>query len=277
LSLKAEEFSMKNENPAAKFFQYFKDQDVPIFIKVEGGFLGPQFYTLLKSMHFSELTFEEYEKKKNQSQLMRTLVVEEASHRARQQINRNLVDDRFGPESITTMATHKVYRYKDQAVIVYSYLVREWHMGCFSDFGSAENVFETKMIFNRYLSWAFSNIGIVGFWGTPVDEGMVITRPLDSKGEAIFVDLKKMQMFTIDGIKKMKAGFKIIRLDSTLIDRNVSMKREELLSFLHSHTVFLDPEGTSVPIRQVIQELSAWGQGILHPAKSFKPRFNTSA
>ncbi|MFZ4713926.1 MAG: hypothetical protein ACOYL6_09455 [Bacteriovoracaceae bacterium] len=268
---------MKSENQIPKFYQYYKDQDIPVYLKVENTFLGVSFFNLLKSLHFGELTLEEYEKKKNQNKLSRTLIIEEASHRASQQINRTLVDDRYGPESVTTMSTHKVYRYKNQAVIIYSFLVREWHMGCYAEFASEQNIFEAKMVINRYLSWSLSMMGIAGFWGTPIGEGAVITRPIDSKGEALFFDLKNMQMFTIDGIKKIKPGFRIIRLDSTLVDRNVIMRREELVGFLSSHTVYIDPSGSSVPIRQVVQELSALAQGILHPTKSFKPRFNTAA
>ncbi len=277
---KSDKWDMKTDNILPKFFQYYKELDLPVMIKVEAAFLNPNAYNLLKELHFTELTLEEFNQKKGQNsrrEPFRILVIEEASVKVSIQINRNTVDDRFGPESVTTMVTHKVYRYKDQALLVYSQLFREWHMGCYEDFASEENIFEAKMILNRFLGWALSSLGLVGFWGTPVAEGAVITRPVDAKGEAIFFDMKNRQMLTIDGVKKIKAGSQIIRLDSTLVNRNVVMKREELVGFLNSHTVYLDPSGTTVPVRQMIQELSSMFQGIYHPANNFKPRVYDAA
>jgi hypothetical protein len=255
-----------------KFFQFHKELNLPVYIKIENVFLETAFFDLLTAMKFNEINADEFHKSSNSNLKSRVLSVEEAGFKVGAQLNRHLTDDRYGPETVTFVENHRLYRYKSQALVVYSFRSKEWHLGCFSNFGEKKNRFEAAMVLNRFLSWSLSNLGIVGFWGTPVEEGVVITRPMDSKGEAIFFDLKSMNLLTIDGVKKIKPGFKIIRLDSTLQNRNIQMRREELIGFLNTHSTFFDPEGLTVPVRQVIQELSLIATGILHPEKNFKPR-----
>ena len=101
-------------------------------------------------------------------------------------------------------------------------------------------------------------------------------KPIESKGEAVFIDVKALQMLSIDGVKKLRPHFKILRLDSTLHGRNIKMSTEELLSFLSSHCTYLDSSGLSVPVRQVIQTLSKMTEGLVHPEESFRPRTDLS-
>jgi hypothetical protein len=117
---------------------------------------------------------------------------------------------------------------------------------------------------------------LVGFWGVSVDDGMVAQRPIDSRGEVVFIDVVGLRMISFEGVKKLRPHFKILRLDPTLKGRNIKMTSEELLSFLSAHCSYMDTSGLSVPVRQMIQALSKMTEGLLHPQESFRPRTDLS-
>jgi hypothetical protein len=132
------------------------------------------------------------------------------------------------------------------------------------------------MIINRFLTWALVPHKIVGLWGVTVDDGMVAQRPIDSKGDAVFIDVVGLRMISLDGVKKLRPHFKILRLDPTLKGRNIKMSNEELISFLSAYCSYLDSSGLSVPVRQMIQTLSKMTEGLIHPEESFRPRMDLS-
>jgi hypothetical protein len=97
----------------------------------------------------------------------------------------------------------------------------------------------------------------------------VAQRPADSKGEVVFFDILSLRMITLDGIKKIRPHFKILRLDPSLKGKNIRMTNEELLSFLSAHCSYLDSSGLSVPVRQMIQAVGKMAEGLLHPQERF--------
>ena len=119
-------------------------------------------------------------------------------------------------------------------------------------------------------------MGIVGFWGVPVDEGVVVMKQHESRGESVYIDIKRQNVITVDGVKKIKGRFKVLRLDPTLKGRNVAMTAEEFLSFLSFHCNYFDYVGPSLPIRQMITSLPSYAVGLVHPRESFKPRTDLS-
>lgn len=208
--------------------------------------------------------------------LARILHIKEASPIVAKQIQSTMESDRYGAESIIPKDGYRVYRYKETSLMIYSFSAKEWQLGCYKDFGSNQFQFESRMVINRFLSWALVPHGIIGLWGVTVDDGMVAQRPVDSKGEVVFIDVVGLRMIAVDGIKKLRPHFKILRLDPTLKGRNVKMTSEQLLSFLSAYCSYLDSSGLSVPARQIIQALSKMTEGLLHPEESFRPRTDLS-
>ena len=105
---------------------------------------------------------------------------------------------------------------------------------------------------------------------------MVVQRYSESKGEAVFIDVKNERVITQDGVKKLTTRYKMLRLDPTLKNRNIKMTSEELLSFLTSHCTYFDTNGLTVPVRQMIQVVTRSTEGLYHPEESFKPRTDLS-
>lgn len=265
------------------YFQYQKEMNLPVFVAVDQASMDPTLADFLNSMKFVKLSekeeasaLESIKKEKH----ARVLSLTEASPVVARQIESTMESDRYGLESITPKAGYQVYRYKNVGLMVYSFQAKVWELGCFADFGSMKGTVESKMaarmILNRFLSWALVPFGILGLWGVTVDGGVVLQRARETKGEAVFVDVVGLRVLSLDGVKKMGARFKILRLDSTLRGRNVKMSSEELLSFLSAHASYFDMAGLSVPVRQMIQSLAKMSEGLLHPEESFRPRTDLS-
>lgn len=261
------------------YFQFHKELNLPIYVAVDLTAFDPSFAEFLSRVKFSKLVDKEevaaleQVKKNNKAKILH---ISEATPVVAKQIQNTMESDRYGLESIIPKEGYRVYRYKDMGLLVYSFAAKEWQLGCYKDFGSSANSISSRMIVNRFLSWALVAHGIIGLWGVVVEDGMVAQRPIDSKGEAVFIDVVGLRMISLDGIKKLRPHFKILRLDPTLKGRNIKMSNEELLSFLSAHCSYLDSSGLSIPVRQMVHTLSKLTEGLVHPQESFRPRTDLS-
>lgn len=267
------------EDQNIMYFQYHTEEDYPIYLGLVGsgddGF-ADSFSSLITQMNFREMSGNEIdlaklELAKNPS--ARMLKIKPASYKVERQIESAAHSDRFGLESILPKEGYKVYRYKGHALLVYSYAAEVWECGVTESFGeNEEGIFAARTVLNRFLSWALAPLGVIGFWGVPVKEGLVVLKAKESQGEAVFLDFNKRKVLSMDGVKSIPSRLKILRLDNKLKNKNIKMTTEELMSFLSVHTSFFDPEGHSLPIRQLLQAASRRGEGLIHPRESFQNR-----
>jgi hypothetical protein len=270
---------MATETEETYYFQYHRDEDYPIYLKLEGfgeRDFADSFIKLVEQMNFREVEGAEAElaeKELSRNSLARMLKFKQASFKVVRQIESAAHSDRFGLESILPKEGYKVYRYKNQALLVYSYAAEVWECGVTENFAeNEEGIIAARTVLNRFLSWSMAPLGVIGFWGVPVKEGLVVMKPKDSQAEVVFLDLNKRKVLSMDGAKPIPSRFKIMRLDNKLKNRNIKMSSEELMSFLSVHTCYLDPEGLSRPIRQLLQAVSRRAEGLIHPRESFQPR-----
>ena len=257
-----------------KYFQYQKGHKLPIFVKFDSTSFGNDLVTVLTALRFNESSETEFNDASKQSPHARILDIQEASPAVARQIAYVAGSDRYGAESIVPKEGYRVYRHKNVALIIYAFSAKEWTMGCESHFGSDEK--DCRVVLNRYLTWALAPLGVVGFWGVPVEEGIVVMNQRDSVGEAVFIDVRGRRTFSIDGSSRMKARFRVIRLDGTLHNKNLKMNSSEMMAFLAASTSYIDSQGLSVGVRQMIQSLSRDVEGLVHPRDSFKPRTDLS-
>ncbi|MEI8346569.1 MAG: hypothetical protein WCG27_03825 [Pseudomonadota bacterium] len=261
------------------YYQFFKSLNIPVYLQCEKAMATQEWSTFLKQHQFEELNKDELKKmlpSLNKTRHARVLKIVEATPTVAQQIDMIQEQDRYGEESITPRDMFKVYRYKGHGLIMYSALAREWNCGLVLDGKFEDKKLVLRSILNRYLSWALAPLGMVGFWGVPVDQGVVVLKQAESFGEAFFVDLANHRVLTVDGMGKIKSHFKMMRLDPMLKGRNIRMSNEELLSYLTIHCVYFDYPNLSVPIRQLIQEIAKTAEGLVHPRENFKPRTDLS-
>lgn len=270
---------MEGENITWNYFQYQESLQLPVFIRFNPEQFEDELEPFLINMGFFKISEEAGKKAQAELNFIsggKMLTITEASMAVARQIESTVESDRYGGESVTPKPGYRVYRYKGAALLIYSLAASEWSLGVYSDFGSAERELDSRIVIGRFLGWALAPLGILGIWGTPVDEGIVAMRANKAGGEFIHIDIKSRQMITLEGIKKMKPLFTIMRLDSSLRGRNVRMKSEEYLSFILHHSTFFDYSGPTVAVRQMAQMLVKTTEGILHPEESFRPRTNLS-
>ncbi len=270
---------MEDGEQKITYFQYFKEIGLPIFVKANLSDFPNHLLPFLLEQKFSELSdseVESLEKNNGPSFKGRILTFCLASQTVSKHIERVSVTDKYGLESLVPKGGYKVYRYLGMGMMVYSLGAREWELGCYEDFGERENLIAYKSILNRFLSWSLANLGIVGFWGVPVDEGMVVLSQAQSLGEVVFVDVPNHKLLTVDGVRHFKNKFSILRLSRTLKKKNIEMRNEELLSFLFQYCSYFDYQGPPLITRQTIQALSKKAIGLIHPSENFKPRTDLS-
>lgn len=264
-----------SENENFVCFQYNKKLGFPIYIRFNAQHFDPDISGFLRSMRFEELGDKEYkeifskiEKVKN----ARVLTISEASVMVARQIGGLTDSDKYGPESLIQKNGYSVYRYSNVCMMVFSLAALEWRMGCFSDFGHIQEEQACRIVINRFLSWSLASHGVVGFWGTPVDDGVVVQRAFETKGEAIFFNVLQNKIYSIDGEKRMKHSFSFIKLDAILKDRSIQLKFEDTLSFLTINSTYFGAQGVPSFVRQMIQTLAKNYAGRIFPKENFKPR-----
>jgi hypothetical protein len=264
------------------YYQYQKELNLPIYIGLDPQSFESGLGDFLVSMKFVKLNDKEEGEALQiimKNNAARCLNMSEAGPVVSRQIQSTMESDRYGMESVIPKSGYQVYRYKNVGFMVYSFGVKEWEFGCYRDFGSnkeAGQKLAARTVIHRFLSWALVHHGILGLWGVTVDEGMVLQRTTESKGEAVFIDVVGNRILSLDGVKKLGPRFKVLRLDPTLKGRNIRMTNEELLSFMSAHCSYLDYTGLSVPVRQMIQTLARMTEGLIHPEESFRPRTDLS-
>ena len=257
------------------YFQYFKGLGLPVYLRLNTVNFHAEFIELLKTLKFHELSSEESEKMLSEfdnEKYGKILTIKEASPGVVRQIGLYSESDKFGSESIHPKDSYNVYRYRGVGLMVYGHSFKEWEMGCSEDIGTDGYQLATKMILMRFLSWSLAPLGIVGFWGVPVDEGMVVQKPNESGAEVVFIDVFKRWLYTQDGQKKMKNSFKLLKLDNSLKDRSIKMSPEQFISFLSAHCSYFSYNGMTIPTRQMIQSVCRTYEGLIYPTESFQPR-----
>lgn len=269
---------MKGENSTIKWFQFSSSLELPIFITCDLEQF-PYVLSFLNSHQWNELSDQESKEasilaKKNLNS--RILSIQEASGTVSRQIDSTMESDRFGLESVIPKDGYGVYRYRKHGLMVYSFASSEWQLGTFNNFGADEALMASRSIIARYLSWALASFGIVGFWGCPVEHGVVIMKQTDSQGESIWIDIMSKKIITIDGMDRISGRFNIIRLTSDFHGKNMKMSREELMGLLSNRCTYFDYAGLSVPVRQAIRSISGSIDGVLQLQKNFRPRTDLS-
>ena len=98
-----------------------------------------------------------------------------------------------------------------------------------------------------------------------------------SLGEAIFFDMNQAKVMTADGVKEIGPSFSILRLSSELKDKTLTMKKEELISFLSTHTTYLSYSGLDYEIKKAILQMAQLIPGYIYPTENFLPRTSAAA
>lgn len=263
-----------NEEKKVTYFQYASELDLPVFLGVHLGDFDSSLTGFLTQCGFTLMPQTDTQGLEDRltQENARLLRLEMAGSRVRTQICKRVESDRFGEESLVPTDGYRVYRFRSLALMVVSYGANEWKLGVLPEFGTDSYLMGSRAVINRYLSWALAPFGIAGFWGVPVEEGVVIDKQKHSEGEVVFFDVVRNRLLTSEGVRPFKSSFHVIRLDSILKDSTRPISRDEMIGFLSTHCAYFSLEGLSVPVRQVIQTVARQFEGRRYPQESFRAR-----
>ena len=261
------------------YFQYVKDIQHPLFLRLNlDGFNQEKTQKFLEQHQFSKVNEEIFSALKEQyPSHYRLLTLKKASSRVAKHMGPFPSPSSWNSEDIILKKGYQLYRFQGHALMVYSPFYPEWELGVHGEFGTSQNQTVYRIILNRFLGLAGAPLGICGFWGAYGESGVVVMDKISSLGEAIFIDLKNDCVLTMEGPKPLGRKFGFIRLDASLRGGHRRMSGEELLGFLSSHCVFLDPKGLSLPVRQMVNNFSLHYQGWIYPPSHFTPQEKSMA
>ncbi|MCY4524397.1 MAG: hypothetical protein OXB84_06635 [Halobacteriovoraceae bacterium] len=253
-----EEMKQENKENKFSFFKFCQNEDFPIYIKVDLSQFGPQLVGFLSRNHFSQVPKEkisQIEKDVQKKKHTRILLLSLAPSAALRQSISYSQGDQFEQESIIPHERYQIYRYGKLALMLYSDNSREWRLGGLPQFGSFKDEKAYKIILNRYLGLSLLAMGIVGFWGSKTDGGMIVLNKKESSGDAVFVDVEHNKLIASNEVLPIPQNFEFIRLDRRLKGKNKKMTKEELYSFLSINCTYFDYGNKNIIIKQAIENI----------------------
>lgn len=241
------------------YYQFYRELDYPIFIKFEDPSIESKLVSTIEVLGFNKIDNKVLKDIKIDKSTTRVLVVKEATHRvARQIVRPHKGLESFGQEDISPYGNYDVYRYINAAIMMMGHNEYFWEMAiCNID----DKLNEIKVAFTRYLGLALSSLEIVGFWGKPLKNGFVVTKPKDSNYESFFIDCHKGVLLTSDGIFPLNKNLLITRTDETLNGPAYKMSKESLLSFLCHNTVYFSYLGLDFKVKRAVFEFVKYTHG----------------
>ena len=263
-----------NTKEKKTFTQYFKWQPklgYELYLKLENEEMVNHLEPAMKTIGFEKIEEKDVKSSKVYSPKESTIVtIKKASHKLNSKIClSNGLFDSFAEESVYSQGLYSIYRFKGAGLLIFAENKFEWELAL--KYNSLD-LDTFRVMLTRLVSFALAPQGVVGFWGVPVDEGVVIRRAFETKFESVFIDLKREVMVTYDGIKDIECGLQVLRLDHALDRDPIRMRNEELLSFFSSHHTYLSYMGQHPVIKQTLISLVKASEGFVYPEKRFKPR-----
>jgi hypothetical protein len=253
----------------ANYYQFRKELGYPVFVRFEDSELELKLEPMLTQIGFNKLDSKELSNISFHKNQTKVLKIQKANFRVSKQIDQSHALDTYGPENLTMLGSYDVYRYKNVGMMIFGGGNYFWELGLKNIETSSS---EIRVIMARFLSWSLAPLGVVGFWGVPVDDGVVVMKPKEAKFESFFIDVKQMKLICVDGIKDIFPGFQLLRLDATLKDATRRMKKEALVSFLTMNTTYFSYQGLDLNLKTAIYDISSMVDGYVYPVENFQPR-----
>jgi hypothetical protein len=249
----------KEENPNLEYFQFCKDENLPIFISYDNTHYSEKLENFLIDLNFHKVDLKEKPEEQIKNLVLTKmgtiLSVRLPTPSLYDAMGRKYSEDGVSSESATIGNNAKIYSYQGHAIMVYSLASREWEIALKHDFGNNSNKVIEKIIINRFLSLSLSNLGIIGFWGKLTTDGALLLNQFESNGEAIYFNVLKSKIISVNQRKKINGAFNFYKKGNKVQGQKITLSREETVGFLGNRCCFLDYPGLTLPVRQMISTL----------------------
>lgn len=252
---------MSAEKAKPVIFQWQKDRDYPVFLRMDRDMLEGRLQKLVSDLGFSELAEKDHKKVSLSRAGLRVLNLTRAGHRVSMQVNGSDSLDRFGAESLHAHSgACEVYTHRRIGMMVFSLSSPVWELGLVSSLETTEELMGFRVMLNRYLSWALAPHGVIGFWGVATGDGFVVMKQAQSFGEAVFVDVALRRTYSSVGARAFEGVFTILRADKACVPGK-SIGPEELVSFLGTHTTYFSHGALPPTLRKAAMSLGSMARG----------------
>jgi hypothetical protein len=253
------------------YFQYNPGNTFPIFVRSPQDEDLEQIREFLKAHKFEEVSASTYHKTLKAKKPYRMLDFSKASTSLAQSIKSVRSElDVFGAEQITPNQNYFVYRYKNVAMMVYSLKTRVWDLGYICDFTNEASLTSLSTVLKRYLGWSLAEFGVVGFWATPIEEGVLVQNQKKTNHEVVYFDTRKNLIYTNDGAKKISTPFSFIRLGEVPNGETLGMSSDELYSYLMTKTTYFSYSGIPKTLQTIIFTLAGAIEGVTYSKDYFE-------
>lgn len=238
------------------YFQYRKNHDYPVYVRLKSTDLNTKFSHLLTEMGFGQLNDKESKKVQLHRVNTRILTIQEASSRLQIQINGSDLIDKYGSESLSLQMGVPIYTYRKVGVMGLPQNKTLWDLAINPDIAHTDQMVGLRVILVRYLAQALATQGVLCYWGTVKDDTVIVMKQAQSFGEAVLIDAQKKVIFTNGGEIRLGSSLKILRKDKE-VSHPTTMSREDIIGFLSVSTCLLSFHGITPSMKKVIYELSA--------------------
>jgi hypothetical protein len=237
------------------YFQFRKNHDYPIYLRLKEEDLNPKFTHLLNEMGFGLLS--EAESKKIQLQKLHTkiLTIQMAGQRLQQQINGSDLLDKYGAESISLQLGTLIYTYRKVGSMAVPHGKTLWDLALSPDIAHTDQMIGLRVMLVRFLAQALSEKGVICYWGTVKNDAVVVMKQIHSFGEAVIIDNEKKVIFYNGGETRLGSSLKIIRRDKD-VQVATSMGRDDIIGFMSVSTCLLSFNGITHGMKKAIYDLS---------------------
>jgi hypothetical protein len=258
------------------YYSYRNKDEYPVYVRFSNEMLEQKLQSTLTQIGFQKAVTQDF-KEQEQPPHWVVLDLDWASARAaKRMMSSEIKEQTFGVENISQNQGYYNYNYRGFFSMVYGANTHLWQGRFLANQFEQNLELKLRIVLFRFLSFALMPLKVVGLWGVPVDNGVVVTSQSKAEAEALFVDLNTQKLLTIEGEKPINGYLEIIRLDATLSNTSRNMSSEELISFLLTHTTALGPLGVPSQTRQAILSMEQFCNGIVYPEMKFQPRASLS-
>lgn len=243
------------ETIAWVYFQYRKNHDYPVYVRLKSTELNPKFSHLLNEMGFGQLNEKESKKIQLQRPYTKILTIQEASSRLQLQINGSDLLDKYGHESLSLQMGMPVYTYRKVGVMGVPQNKTLWDLAINPDIANTDQMVGLRVMLVRFLAQALADQGVLCYWGTVKDDTVIVMKQAQSFGEAILIDASKKLIFTNGGEMRLGSSLKLLRKDKE-VSHASNMSREDVIGFMSVATCLLSFNGITHSMKKVIYDLS---------------------
>ncbi len=264
---------MGEKESLTNYFYLGEELNYPIYLKVQDQAVPKEIVDMILSFGFKALDEErskEIESVLREREDSRVLDISCASPDVRLQLSRIQESDLYGFESIIPQNGYNVYRYKDGGVLVFSNSANMWKLGCWTGFKEGDDLKKAyNIILNRFVSWAFVEHGVIGFWGRILGKEIELLKQKESNGEAFYIDTEKNVAFNFKGELLSIQNVDIVREERGVVmapnKKKRAVSKERFISLLFGSCTFFDLKGLSVRVREMIAKIAKTQCGYIKP------------